>query len=249
MATVTQASVPTLRSCASRSAFLSGSSGKLNRTLSVKPTTSCVSFKVEAKKGEWLPGLASPSYLDGSLAGDNGFDPLGLAEDPESLKWFVQAELQNGRWAMLGVAGMLLPEVLTNSGLLNVPKWYDAGKQDYFASSSTLLVIEFILFHYVEIRRWQDIKNPGSVNQDPIFKSYSLPPNKVGYPGGIFNPLNFAPTAEAKDKEIANGRLAMLAFLGFIVQHNVTGKGPFDNLLQHLSDPWHNTIVQTLSGN
>ena len=65
MATVTQASVPTLRSCASRSAFLSGSSGKLNRTLSVKPTTSCVSFKVEAKKGEWLPGLASPSYLDG----------------------------------------------------------------------------------------------------------------------------------------------------------------------------------------
>lgn len=41
----------------------------------------------------------------------------------------------------------------------------------------------------------------------------------------------------------------MLAFLGFLVQHNVTGKGPFDNLLQHLSDPWHNTIVQTLGGN
>lgn len=43
------------------------------------------------------------------------------------------------------------------------------------------------------------------------------------------------------------GRLAMLAFLGFIVQHNVTGKGPFD-FLQHISDPWHNTIVQTLRG-
>lgn len=51
-----------------------------------------------------------------SLAGDNGFDPLALAEDPENLKWFVQAELVNGRWAMLGVAGMLLPEVFTKIG-------------------------------------------------------------------------------------------------------------------------------------
>lgn len=92
-------------------------------------------------------------------------------------------------------------------GIINVPEWYDAGKEQYFASSSTLFVIEFILFHYVEIRRWQDIKNPGSVNQDPIFKQYSLPPNEVGYPGGIFNPLNFAPTLEAKEKELANGKL------------------------------------------
>lgn len=185
---------------------------------------------------------------------------------------------------MLGVAGMLLPEVFTKIGIINAPQWYDAGKAEYFASSSTLFVIEFILFHYVEIRRWQDIKNPGCVNQDPIFKQYSLPPNECGYPGGIFNPLNFAPTLEAKEKELANGkrhwiwltlndrreleilsqflicelmcvllfgigRLAMLAFLGFIVQHNVTGKGPFDNLLQHISDPWHNTIVQTFGGN
>ncbi|CAL5001949.1 unnamed protein product [Urochloa decumbens] len=88
----------------------------------------------------------------------------------------------------------------------------------------------------------------GSVNQDPIFKSYSLPPHECGYPGSVFNPLNFAPTLEAKEKELANGRLAMLAFLGFLIQHNVTGKGPFDNLLQHLSDPWHNTIIQTFSG-
>ncbi|GER27144.1 chlorophyll a /b binding protein [Striga asiatica] len=85
---------------------------------------------------------------------------------------------------MLGVEGMLLPEVLTSTGILNVPKWYDAGKSEYFASSSTLFVIEFILFHYVEIRR--------------------LPLNEVGYPGGIFNPLKFTPTLEAKEKEIAN---------------------------------------------
>ncbi|CAH9078676.1 unnamed protein product [Cuscuta europaea] len=253
MSAVIQASAAvSQRPRASKTRFLTGSSNKqLNKDISFRPSSTSspriYSFKVQAtRKGEWLPGLTSPAYLDGSLPGDNGFDPLGLAEDPESLRWFVQAELVNGRWAMLGVAGMLLPEMLTQSGVINVPKWYDAGKSEYFASSSTLLVIEFILFHYVEIRRWQDIKNPGCVNQDPIFKQYSLPPNECGYPGGIFNPLKFAPTIEAKEKELANGRLAMLAFLGFIIQHNVTGKGPFDNLLQHISDPWHNTFVQTL---
>lgn len=46
-----------------------------------------------------------------SLAGDYGFDPLGLGEDPESLKWYVQAELVHARFAMLGVAGILFTDV------------------------------------------------------------------------------------------------------------------------------------------
>jgi len=33
-------------------------------------------------------------------------------------------------------------------------------------------------------------------------------------PGGIFNPLNYAPTFKAKEKEIANGRFAMFGILG-----------------------------------
>lgn len=44
------------------------------------------------------------------------------------------------------------------------------------------------------------------------------------------------------------GRLAMVAMLGIFVQASVTHVGPIDNLVQHLSDPWHRTAIQTLAG-
>lgn len=53
-----------------------------------------------------------------SLAGDFGFDPLGLGEDPESLRWYVQAELVHCRFAMLGVAGILLTDVSKSKQLI-----------------------------------------------------------------------------------------------------------------------------------
>ena len=46
-----------------------------------------------------------------SLAGDFGFDPAGLGEAPEALKWYQQAELLNGRTAMVANAGILFPAV------------------------------------------------------------------------------------------------------------------------------------------
>ena len=51
-----------------------------------------------------------------SLAGDYGFDPLGLGADPEDLKFFVEAEIQHARWAMLGMLGILGPELMEKQG-------------------------------------------------------------------------------------------------------------------------------------
>merc|ERR1712164_137644 len=68
------------------------------------------------KRKLYLPGgliTASelPSYLDGKLAGDYGFDPLGLGADGAIAQYRV-AEVLHARWAMLAVPGIVIPEAL-----------------------------------------------------------------------------------------------------------------------------------------
>lgn len=66
-----------------------------------------------------------------------------------------------------------------------------------------------------QVRRWQDIKKHGSVNEDPIFKGNKVPNPELGYPGGIFDPLGFSKGnfKELQTKEIKNGTACCVPYL------------------------------------
>ena len=93
----------------------------------------------------------------------NAYLLILAASEPELKKWMVQAELVHCRWAMLGAAGIFIPDLLTKLGLLDVPFWYTAGDLEYFADSKTLFAVELAAMGWAEGRRWADILSPGSV--------------------------------------------------------------------------------------
>ena len=201
--------------------------------------TGRTALRVVAREAAWAPGSEAPAHLTGSMPGDFGFDPLGLGKDPANLAWYQQAELVHARFAMLGVAGVLGPDLAAHVGVswagAGVP-WYEAGEYTYFATAGSLWAVQVLLMGWAEGRRWVDMKNPGSVNKDPIFGN-ELPAGAVGYPGGIFDPFGFAKgdIEELKLKEIKNARLAMLAWVGFVVQAQATGMGPIACWKMHLA--------------
>jgi Chlorophyll A-B binding protein len=59
----------------------------------------------------------------GTLPADFGFDPLGLM-DPEgeggfiTPAWLSYSEVIHSRWAMLGAAGIIAPEILASAGVI-----------------------------------------------------------------------------------------------------------------------------------
>ncbi|KAF6139028.1 hypothetical protein GIB67_010754 [Kingdonia uniflora] len=99
----------------------------------------------------WLPGLDARPYLDGSLVGDYGFDPLGLGEDPESLKWYVQAELVNARFAMTGIAGILFTDLSNTKSLDHIYLIY--------SDSSSSIFIKLMVHCLLQLLRVTGISN------------------------------------------------------------------------------------------
>jgi light-harvesting complex I chlorophyll a/b binding protein 3 len=69
------------------------------------------------------------------------------------------------RWAMLGAAGCIAPEILGKAGIGVDIRWFEtgvippAGTYDkYWTDPYSLFFIEVVAMQFAELRRWQDFK-------------------------------------------------------------------------------------------
>ena len=123
----------------------------------------------------------------------------------------------------LGAAGALAPELLGYGDWVQAQEWaVKGGKATYFGAENPLDLTQVILFMTIAFAAAEGARA-------------EAPKDKKIYPG--FDFLNMT-TEEKKLKEIKNGRLAMVAFVGFIAQHSATGKGPLAALSEHLASPF-----------
>ncbi|KAL5707327.1 Chlorophyll a-b binding protein 7 [Ranunculus cassubicifolius] len=222
------------------------------------------SFWYGEERPRWLGPIPYdyPEHLTGELPGDYGFDIFGLSKDPVAFQKYFNFEILHARWAMLAALGALIPEILDLSGVVHFiePVWWRVGyaklKGDtldylsipglHIAGSQGVVVIaicQALLMVGPEYARYCGIE---ALEPLGIYL-----PGDTNHPGGIlFDPLGLSKDPvvfeELKVKEIKNGRLAMVAWLGFYLQAALTGKGPIQNLLEHISDPFHNNILSKI---
>jgi light-harvesting complex II chlorophyll a/b binding protein 5 len=220
--------------------------------------------------GGLLDGEDVPTYLNGSLAGDYGYDPLGLGKDTETVDKYRAYELLHSRWAMLAAAGIVIPEGLqANGAAIKGGTWFETGAEmlnggtlNYFAVPwgiidnplplALIALIEAGLIGAAENYRRSGTGPAGYAPGVGKFDPSVFDGADSLYPGGPFDPLGLADDpevfAELKVKEIKNGRLAMISVLGFAVQSYVTGEGPYANWAKHVSDPFGYNLL-TIIGN
>jgi len=97
---------------------------------------SCEAFRaVKGWKEPYGDGAELWALRDSYYPGDVGFDPLGLKPtDPAEFATMQTKELQNGRLAMLGVAGMCAQELVKHKTIMETIDFYQkyyGGAEEY----------------------------------------------------------------------------------------------------------------------
>ena len=122
------------------------------------------------------------------------------------------------------------------------------GSYDFWAPPTALFWVMVCMMNFVEINRLTEYANPGFRTKQSLagLEKGMGGTGNPAYPGGSFNPMGMGKNDmdAMKVKEIKNGRLAMMAFFGIMVQAIITGEGPVKNLTDHVTDPFaHNLLT------
>lgn len=169
-----------------------------------------------------IPFLPRPEILDGSLAGDVGFDPLGFSRTKSDLLYYREAEIKHARFAMLASAGWVMSE-LWDAGIASKLALAPLVDGSFQAPSplngglskipTTFWLFCFILAGILEVIGANEKTKPGYT------------PGNLGFdPIGLY-PKDSAGQERMQLAEMKHGRLAMLAIVGFAAQEFVTKTG------------------------
>jgi light-harvesting complex I chlorophyll a/b binding protein 1 len=171
--------------------------------------------------------------LDGSLPGDVGFDPLGLSSIDElgiDLYWLREAEIKHGRVAMLAVAGILQVEIFgpapgceAATAKCQMDSFWQLWNShpQYIAFAIIMItIVEMISGIATTTGRENGIREPGDFGLDPL----------------QFGAGDAAKFERLKTQEIKNGRLAMWAAAGLLVQGCTTHEGGIENIMKAMVD-------------
>jgi light-harvesting complex II chlorophyll a/b binding protein 6 len=199
----------------------------------------------------WLQICAFPrvsSVFRGKEQSSRIFNSCGrpAGKDPAALKWYREAELIHGRWALVAAVGILVGQAYSG-----IP-WYEAGAAPGAVAPFTfgsLLGTQILLMSWVEGKRWVDFYNPSSQSVEwatpwsKTAENFANATGQQGYPGGkFFDPLqlagtvtggvyqpDFAKLERLQLAEIKHARLAMVALLIFYIEagQGLTPLAPF----------------------
>ncbi|KAJ1494915.1 light harvesting complex protein 4 [Baffinella frigidus] len=176
-------------------------------------------------KSKAMPFLSQPDNLDGKMAGDVGFDPLGFSYYVD-LKWLREAELKHGRVCMLAWTGCIVPEVVRLPGdafnhKFALDAWGSAPRGGMISIIMAIGLIELI-------------SNRFAMTPVDMFANPNRKPGNLG-----FDPLQLGNNAEVRAKyelaEVTHGRAAMMGFSGVIHQMIVTKQPVIDQMLHFKS--------------
>jgi hypothetical protein len=182
-----------------------------------------------------LPMLKRPNKLDGTHAGDFGFDPLGLSEEYD-LYSMQEAEIRHGRLAMLAVVGWPMAELVGPKWLLQeggcAPSVLNGFNPiTFFATVAVFGGLGF--FEYkTSLRSTYDTPS-GKKHRKDMSEIWDIGvAGDYGFdPLDLYSSIGDSPIARKglREVEISHGRSAMLGITGFVGWEALTGHAIVEN--------------------